>query len=197
MSDHETLSVYAAQADKYASMTDSGQKSDPLITRFIAGVTPGGRVLDLGCGPGASAGRMATAGLEAEAWDPVPEMLALANRFEGVTTRQAGFGDLTAVDLYDGIWANFSMLHTPRAEWPGQLKAIATALRSGGLFHIGTKTGSGETRDTIGRLYTYVTEDELVGMLRTAGLTPEYTTHGRDKGLSGEMADWIVVQARA
>lgn len=197
MSDRETLSVYAAQADEYAALTDKGVNVDPLIKRFIAGVTVGGRVLDLGCGPGASAGRMATAGLKAEAWDPVPEMLALANRFAGVTTRQAGFGDLTAVDLYDGIWANFSMLHTSRAQWPEQLKAIATALRPGGLFHIGTKTGTGETRDAIGRLYTYVTEDELVGMMRDAGLIPEYTTHGREKGLSGEMADWIVVQARA
>lgn len=140
---------------------------------------------------------MAAAGLVVEAWDPVPEMLDLARRFAGVTVRQAGFADLTALDSYDGIWANFSMLHMPRADWPDIISAIARALRPGGLFHIGTKLGTGEHRDAIGRMYTYVTEEELGDLLRAAGMQPEYTDHGRDAGLSGELADWIVVQARA
>lgn len=197
MSDPETLTVYASQADAYASLTDEGAKIDPLVQRFIKGVPEGGRVLDIGCGPGASAGRMAAAGLLTEAWDLVPEMLELAKRFDGVVTRQAGFGDLIGADVYDGIWANFSMLHAPRSEWPSHLHAIATALRPNGLFHIGTKLGTGEDRDTIGRMYTYVSEDELDALLRAAGFRPEFSDRGRDKGLSGEMADWIVVQARA
>lgn len=196
MSDNETLSVYATQAVKYADLTDKEAIADPILERFIAGIPKGGRTLDLGCGPGASAGKMAAADLLADAWDPVPEMLELAARFKGVTTRQAGFNDLTEENAYDGIWANFSMLHTPRSAWPTQLKAVTRALRSNGLFHIGTKLGTGDERDTIGRLYTYVTEVELKDLLGAAGMTPEYTTHGRGKGLSGEMADWIVVQAR-
>lgn len=197
MSDPKTLAIYAAQSEKYAELTDSLSKVDPQLQRFIAGIPSGGRVLDLGCGPGASAGRMAAAGLVVEAWDPVPEMLDLARRFAGVTVRQAGFADLTALDSYDGIWANFSMLHMPRADWPDIISAIARALRPGGLFHIGTKLGTGEHRDAIGRMYTYVTEEELGDLLRAAGMQPEYTDHGRDAGLSGELADWIVVQARA
>jgi len=195
MSDHETLAVYATQAAKYAALTDDVARGDPLLDRFIAQLPEGGLALDLGCGPGASAGRMAAADLLVDAWDPVPEMLDLAGRYSGVTARQAGFDDLTQADVYDGIWANFSMLHTPRSAWPRQLAAVARALHPGGLFHIGTKLGAGEERDTIGRLYTYVTEGELEDLLRAAGLTPEFTKRGRDKGLSGEMADWIAVQA--
>lgn len=195
MSDLETLSVYAKQAADYAALTDKEATADPALERFISRAPKGGRVLDLGCGPGTSAGQMAAAGLLAEAWDPVPEMLELAARFPDVTTRKAGFDDLTDENVYDGIWANFSMLHTPRLQWPVQLEAIARALQPNGLFHIGTKLGSGEERDSIGRLYTYVSEDELTELLRAAGLEPEFTARGRGKGLSGEMADWIVVQA--
>ncbi|MEL6452419.1 MAG: class I SAM-dependent methyltransferase [Pseudomonadota bacterium] len=196
MSDPETLSVYAAKAGEYAELTRA-EAEHPTLQRFIQGVTPGGRVLDLGCGPGAAAGAMAAAGLQAEAWDPVPEMVALAAARPGVAARQAGFGDLTGADVYDGIWANFSMLHTPLADWPDQHRRIATALRPGGMFHIGTKLGTGEARDSIGRLYSYVTEDTLLGLITDAGLTPDYTTHGREKGLDGVYADWIVVQAHA
>ena len=196
MSDPKTLNVYATQAAEYAALTDEGATVDPLVQRFISQLPKGGRALDLGCGPGASAGQMAEAGLLVDAWDPVPEMLELAARFPGVTTRQAGFGDLTEPDIYDGIWVNFSMLHTPRAAWPTQLAAIARALRPNGAFYIGTKLGTGEERDKIGRLYTYVTEGELMNLMQTAGLKPEFTTRGRDKGLSGEMADWIAVLAR-
>lgn len=197
MSDAETLSVYAAQAAKYAALMEAETQASAMLQRFITGVAEGGRVLDLGSGPGAFAGQMAAAGLRAEAWDPVPEMVEMAGQFEGVTARQAGFDDLTGTDIYDGIWANFAMLHTPRAAWPVQLGAIATALRPGGLFHIGTKLGSGEKRDGIGRLYTYVTEAELLDLLTLAGMTPEFTDRGRSEGLDGVMADWIVVQARA
>jgi SAM-dependent methyltransferase len=196
MSDPKTLSVYATKAAEYAALNNDEALADPMLQRFIKAVRPGGRVLDLGCGPGAAAGAMAAAGLEAYAWDPVPEMVEMAGGFAGVTARQAGFDDLTQTDVYDGIWANFSMLHTPRAAWPSQLDAVAAALRPGGVFHIGTKLGAGEKRDPIGRLYTYVSEDALLAMLKAAGLAPDFSNRGRSTGMDGAMADWIAVQAR-
>jgi len=196
MSDRETLYVYAAKAAEYADMVkDAG--NDPMVQRFIAGVEPKAVVLDLGCGPGFAAGAMAAAGLDAHAWDPVPEMLDLAKVHKGVTVRQAGYGDLTDKGVYDGIWANFSMLHTPLAHWPAQFAAIHMALKPGGLLHFGTKLGTGEKRDGIGRLYSYMTEDALTDLLAKTGFAIEYTRTGEEKGLDGAMAPFIVLQARA
>ena len=76
------------------------------------------------------------------------------------------------------------------------MKAIKKALCPNGLFHISLKLGIGEKRDKIGRLYSYVTENELNDLLQAAGLEPKFTAYGRNKGLSGEIADWIAVQAR-
>jgi SAM-dependent methyltransferase len=140
---------------------------------------------------------MAAAGLAVEAWDLSEGMVRLAAARPGVAARQAGFDALKAHEEYDGIWANFSLLHAPRDAMPGHLAAIARALKPGGLFHVGLKEGSGERRDSLGRLYTYYQEDELAGLLRTAGLQPGSFTRGADKGLDGEVAPWITVTARA
>ena len=127
MSDAETLSVYAAKAAEYAEMT-SGEEASPNLLRFISGLPQGARTLDIGCGPGFAAGAMAAAGMQAEAWDPVPEMVAMAAALDGVTAQEATYSDLTSADVYDGIWCNFSMLHTPLTDWPDQFAAIARAL---------------------------------------------------------------------
>ena len=114
----------------------------------------------------------------------------------GVNARQAGFDDLTAEALYDGVWANFSLLHAPRADVPGHLDQINRALKPDGVFHIAVKTGTGSERDSIGRMYTYFTEDELNGLLADIGMTAFERREGRDMGLSGEMADWVALLAR-
>lgn len=195
MSDPETLSVYAAKAADYAKLT-LGEEASPNLLRFISHLPPQARTLDLGCGPGFAAGAMAAAGMDAHAWDPVPEMVDMAAARDGVTARLGVYADLTEVAAYDGIWCNFSMLHTPLADWPGQFAAIARALKPGGLLHFGTKLGSGEARDSIGRLYSYMTEEALNILLDQSGFRIEYSRTGEEAGLSGEIAPFIVLQAR-
>ena len=192
--DTETLKIYGAQAQEYADLTD-GAGDDPLLETFIAALPQGGTVLDLGCGPGTASARMAAAGLKVQATDAVPEMVTLAATHLGVTAQVATFDDIGGTDLYDGIWANFSLLHAPRTEMPRHLSALRQALKPGGLFHIGLKTGTDEKRDALGRLYTYYTADELHSLLKAANLTPFSSHTGCDKGMDGTMADWIVITA--
>jgi SAM-dependent methyltransferase len=192
--DTETIAVYDAQAAEYARLTES-EAHDRQLLAFIAAMPAGGLVLDLGCGPGHAAAAMAKAGLQVEATDASGEMVALASRHRGVRARQALFEDIDAQDRYDGIWANFSLLHAPRAAMPGNLARLARALKPGGQFHIGLKSGTGERRDGLGRLYTYFAEAEIAGLLQAAGFTIDQTLTGRSLGLDGELADWIVIEA--
>lgn len=159
-------------------------------------IAHGSSILDLGCGPGIASGIMAAEGHAVTATDATPEMVALAEARPGVTARRATFDDIDEVAAYDGVWANFSLLHAPRADLPRHLAALATALKPGGLFHIGMKTGTGEHRDTLGRLYTYVTQTELSDLLNAAGLHPFETRTGADKGLDGSLAEWVTILAR-
>lgn len=193
-SDSETLGVYASRADDYLKMVEKEAKSH-ILAAFIGGLPKGAHVLDLGCGPGVSAAVMAQAGLTVDATDAVPEMVALADANPGVKARVATFDDITGTDIYDGIWANFSLLHAPKAGLPGHLARLRTALKPGGLFHIGMKTGTGAHRDSIGRFYAYYTEEELCTLLTEAGFKPFSSTHGNEPGLSGEPAPWVCIAA--
>lgn len=194
MSDRETLRVYGNKADEYAALTN-GASDDPALATFINALPSGARVLDLGCGPGQAAASMARAGLEVDATDATQAMVALAARHDGVNAWQATFEDLEGSDIYDGIWANFSLLHAPRGDMPRHLDALRDMLKSGGMIHIGMKTGTGEHRDDLGRLYTYYTQEELNGLLRVAGFTPFSSTTGSEKGLDGVLADWFTIAA--
>lgn len=195
MTDDSTIAAYNARAADYAAFTQG--HDDPLLTAFIAALPRGACVLDLGCGPGFAAARMADAGHCVIAKDASPEMIALAARHPGVAARRASFDDIAETAAYDGIWANFSLLHAPRADLPRHLAALHRAARPGARLHIALKLGSGEGPDALGRFYTYYSEDDLVSLLETAGFTVASRSYGADKGLSGDISDWIAITAHA
>lgn len=195
MADRGTLDVYAKRAAEYADRFSS-DTADRHLQRFIGSVPSGGRVLDLGCGPGRSARFMVRAGLEVDAWDASPEMARIGREAHGLDIRIAQFSDLDATEIYDGVYANFSLLHAPKADMPGNLTRIATALKPCGLLHLGLKEGDGEARDKLGRFYAYYRDDELTDLLNTAGLNVETRDFGTETGLDGTRAPWIITTAR-
>lgn len=192
--DDETRAVYDSRAADYARCFESDGPDEDL-SAFMAALEPGARVLDLGCGPAAASVHMLKAGFDVIAWDASAEMVRIA-RDRGVDANEASFGDLVAQGEFGGIWANFSLLHAPRAEFDTHLAAISRALTPRGLFHIGAKTGEGEKRDTLGRFYTYYTRDDLVARLASAGFTPISERTGTDTGLAGTADPWITILAR-
>jgi len=193
--DKQTLAVYAAQIDTYVNMVEG--LDNPALARFIEAMPKGGRVLDLGCGPGQDAARMADAGLNVTAIDASPDMVALAARHPGVTAELAQFDALTDIGIYDGIWASFSLLHAPKSDFPHHIAAIKQALKPGGVAVLGLKTGIGESRDRLGRFYAYYEEDELRQILDAADLTVTDIVKGAAKGLAGDTAPFMIVTARA
>ena len=195
MSDPETLKVYAEKAQYYSDLMTKAAAKDPLLIRFMDALPKGAYVLDLGCGPGHFAHVMARAGLHVTATDAVAEMVALIPEHPLITPLLSTFDDIHGTDLYDGIWANFSLLHAPRADLPRHLDALKTALKPDGIFHIAVKTGDSTKRDTLGRQYTYFTETELTDLLTNAGFVVDSCTKGRDVGLQGTPDDWIALHA--
>lgn len=193
--DRETINVYNAKADDYAGAFSEAAGSKAL-RRFMEQLAEGASVLDLGCGPGAHAAALHANGFKVTAMDASAAMVDKARAHKGITVQQAGFADLDALGAYDGIWANFSLLHAARADFPGFLARIAAALKPGGIFHIGMKTGEGEHRDALGRFYTYYTLDELRGHLDAAGFDVIEQAEGADKGLAGTVDPWVEMLTR-
>ena len=193
--DSETLAVYQARAAEYAACFAS-EAPDRALSKFMAALPPGGPVLDLGCGPGGAAVALMAAGFDVEAMDAAQAMVDIAVS-HGVRAGLGTFEDVTATARYDGVWANFSLLHAPRAALPRHIAAIRRALKPGGHFHIGMKLGQGETRDRLGRKYTFVTREELGDLLAGAGMVPVWENSFVEKGLAGTNDPGITLLARA
>lgn len=194
MTDKETLNAYAAKAEDYAKRFAT-DKPDLHLAAFMLAVPNGGYVLDLGCGTGRSTAFMKEAGLRADALDASPEMAEIARTKNGVDVTIGGFETLDAEGIYDGVYANFSLLHATKSEMPDHLARVSAALLPGGFFHIGLKTGTGERRDALGRFYAFYTDAEITGLLEDAGFVVIERSFGADAGLDGTVAPWIILLA--
>ncbi len=194
MTDAETLAVYDAKASEYADRFGSPEPDDDL-KRFLALLPPNAYVLDLGCGPGQSSAHFRDAGHRPDPVDASAEMVALARKRFDLEARQATFDDLPKLPTYDAIWANFSLLHAPRHKVADYISDCAAALKFQGHFHLGMKTGRGESRDAIGRRYCYFTPKELTAMLMKAGFRVLSKREGAEAGLSKEVSPYIILQA--
>jgi SAM-dependent methyltransferase len=190
-----TIKVYDARAGDYADRFRT-EKPDRHLRAFIAALPAAAQVLDLGCGPANASAFMRAAGLRPDPVDASPAMVALANSRHEIGARLATFDDVSAISAYDGVWANFSLLHAARAALPGYLAALHRALRPGGLLHIGMKTGTGEARDTLERFYAYYGREELLVLLNDAGFTAVSVAEGTEVGLAGTSDPFIIVLAR-
>jgi SAM-dependent methyltransferase len=98
----------------------------------------GRRVLEVGCGPGVDAAKLADAGLEVTATDACEEFVAIVReRFPQVRARVM---DMTAPDAsaetYDGIWSFASFIHVPRSAAHATLEGFARLLAPGGVLFL-------------------------------------------------------------
>lgn len=195
--DKKTLAAYAERVDDYLSLTHK-DGPDKDLKAFIAALPKGAHVLDLGCGPGKSASAMSKVGFQVTATDASPEMVAVAREKFAVNAQLQSFSELAATNTYDGVFANFSLLHARISDFPGHLNRVKQALKPGGLLHLGMKTGSGERRDSLGRHYAYYSEDELITYLTTADFHDILVTRiGDSPGLAGQTEPFVILWARA
>ena len=196
--DTETIKYYDKSAESYLDKVCNTYPDSDLLS-FINSIKSGGTVLDLGCGPGNSSAMMQSAGLNVQAADCSQKMVDIAKNKFNVDAIKAEFKELSEIDLYDGVWANFSLLHAPRSEMLSNLKKINRSLKKKGYLHIGLKIGNGEKRDTLGRQYTYYQPKELKSLLISAGFTINTIRLDMDGAISmtGMIEPFMIVTAYA
>ena len=195
MPDAKTIAFYDGAADRYANLTKTGAVG-PLLQAFMALLPANAHVLDLGCGPARASRHMRDAGHYPDPVDASQGMVDLANDTHDIGARILSFDEVDMVAAYDGVWANFSLLHAPHKDLPRIFAALATALRRDGVLHVAMKVGTGEARDKIDRLYTYVSVTELHGLLADAGFMALETIEDHEVGCAGTDDPYVAVRAR-
>ncbi|EPJ51121.1 MAG: hypothetical protein OFPI_18280 [Osedax symbiont Rs2] len=192
MTDYKTISAYDSQVDNYLKMIDI-QSPDATLVNFIARLNANDYVLDLGCGPAHSSATMREHGMRVDPTDASTEMVDLANATFDIGARQALFTQIDSQDIYDAIWANFSLLHAKAEDFAGILQKLNRAIKPAGIFHLCMKIGSGSKRDKLGRYYSYYSKAQLCNYLTNAGFMVDNIELGEATGLAGEAEPWIAI----
>ncbi|CAM4122624.1 class I SAM-dependent methyltransferase [Palleronia rufa] len=201
--DRATLEWYETNADLYADRVSRSSPDEDLMAFIDALPATEDPVLDWGCGPGNTAAILASFSIAVAATDISPAMARLASSL-GIDVRIEAFDDLPRIPLYRGIWANFSLIHAPRAALPGLIARAAEALVAGGVLHLGldiSVDGTGpvqnpEFRLASGRLVGLVGRDEADRMVRMAGLSPIRLREGDVTSPDGHSVRFLIHQSR-
>ncbi len=141
-----TLAHYDANAVDFERGTEDHDVSQNLaaLMRPIDGPPPW-TILDFGCGPGRDLKAIAALGHVAVGLDGSAAFVRRARAATGATVLHQNF---VALDLpggaFDGIFANASLQHVPRAALPGVLQALRDALKPRGVLFASIPRGDGD-----------------------------------------------------
>jgi SAM-dependent methyltransferase len=175
-------SSYDAVADTYARKFFNELSSKPfdreLLERF-ARECPGGRILDIGCGPGHVGRYLQDHGCEVTGVDVSPAMVDVARKLNPHMTFEVG--DMRNLAHEDesvaGVVAFYSLIHIARADVPGVLGELRRILIPGGKLLIAVHGGNGEitSDEFLGHQTrfeaTLFDKDELASLIGDAGFT--------------------------
>jgi len=192
--DNTTLAFYAEQAQAYTSRGQDAVVQDLEI--FLGRLPPGASVLELGCGAGQDSEFMIARGFDVTPTDGTAEIAQAAERRLGRPVGVLLFGDIDTRERFDGVWANACLLHVPRAELPGILARIRTALKPGGVFYASFKAGEAEGRDTFDRYYNYPSAEWLRQAYDPQLWQEIEITQAVGSGYDKKPTDWLHVTAR-
>ncbi|QFT78210.1 bifunctional 2-polyprenyl-6-hydroxyphenol methylase/3-demethylubiquinol 3-O-methyltransferase UbiG [Erythrobacter sp. THAF29] len=192
--DPATYEFYQSQAPHFSLSTAVSHSRH--LDAFLDRLRPGSDVLELGCGAGRDAARIAERGFDLDATDGIPALVAKANERHDIGARLMRFDQLDARQAYDAVWAHACLLHCPRAELPAVLERIFNALRPGGFHYASFKLGYGEGRDLLGRLHNFPEARWVRQTYRDTGFRQIDEEIFAGKGSDGTQRDWIAITVR-
>ena len=188
--DKKTLDVYDKCISEYEKLV-SKELKDANLDIFMKMIEKDGKVLDLGCGTGTASLELLKNGFTPFPVDASLEMVKVAETLLEIKPRQISFDEIDEHDFYDAIWANFSLLHIKKNKFSVILNRLFFALKEGGILFFSLKQGVGESRDKLGRFYSYYVKSEVEKLLEKASFRTKTYSEGFSIGLAGNKERWM------
>ncbi|MDW2799226.1 class I SAM-dependent methyltransferase [Clostridium boliviensis] len=163
----DSIDYYNKYAAKEFEETVNQDMSE-IMKEFLSHLEEGDTILDLGCGSGRDSLTLYELGYDVTPLDASSEMCKLAEIHTGLDVLQMTFEQMNFDDVFDGIWACASLLHTPKKELSGILTKIARALNDKGILYMSFKLGDFEGFRGE-RYFSDYTEDSISQMIRENG----------------------------
>ncbi len=187
-----TLQDYDSKAAAFRAGTqehDVRQNIDALL-RHIQGRAPF-RILDFGCGPGRDLAAFLRLGHQPVGLDGSKEFVAMAREATGC---EVWHQDFLALDLppahFDGVFANASLFHVPRADLPRVLAQLNACLKPSGVLFSSNPRGANQEGWHGARYGVYHDLESWRQLLGQAGFT-ELEHYYRPQGLPREQQPWL------
>ncbi|MFD4574883.1 class I SAM-dependent DNA methyltransferase [Streptomyces sp. NPDC058417] len=176
-----------------------------LYAELVGG---GGRVADLGCGPGEVTGLLAALGLDVWGLDLSASMLAIARRGNpGLRFERGSMLDLAAAGVadgsLDGVVCWYSSLHTPTEELPRLFAGFRRVLAPGGHLLVAFQVGDEPKRHErpwghpVSLDFRRRRPGTVTALLTAAGFSVRSTTVRAPETGQGEAVPQAYVVARA
>lgn len=159
-----TSEYYKKEAASYCAETLSFGVDD-LYPPFLSKLSPNAHILDLGCGAGRDSRHFLQQGYQITALDSSPAIAAFAEKEINAPVEVKTFSEIRAIDTFDGVWANASLLHCPKGQIEEVFRRLINSLRANGVWFMSFKYGSKETMDHCGRFFNNYTKESLTDLL--------------------------------
>jgi len=187
-----TLAHYDERAEDFRDGTrdhDVTQNIEALLRNIEA--RPPFAILDFGCGPGRDLKAFTALGHVAIGLDGSARFVEMARADSGCEVWQQ---DFLALELpparFDGVFANASLFHVPRAEAPRVLRQLHATLKPGGVLFCSNPRGSNEEGWNRGRYGAYHDLETWRRLVTDAGFV-EIEHYYRPPGLPPEQQPWL------
>lgn len=155
--------------------------------RFVSLLPDGGCILDLGCGSGRDSAYFISQGFDVTAIDGSEKMCHLASVHIGQEVLHLKFSEIDFDEVFDGVWANASLLHVPRNEMEEILSKVIRSLKKDGVLYMSFHYGDGEEeqdgrcftnyrRSSLKELIMKFKELELIEVSKVQDVQPERDT---------------------
>ena len=187
-----TLAHYDGRAEDFRDGTRDHDVTQNIaaLLRHIRGQPPF-TILDFGCGPGRDLKAFTALGHVAVGLDGAARFVEMARRDSGC---EVWHQDFLALDLpaerFDGVFANASLFHVPRAEVPRVLRELHATLKPGGVLFCSNPRGANEEGWNRGRYGAYHDLESWRALATGAGFV-ELEHYFRPPGLPLEQQPWL------
>jgi SAM-dependent methyltransferase len=191
-----TLAHYEDHATSFWEGTrdhDVSQNHAALLAALGGGV--GLRILDFGCGPGRDLGAFLELGQVPVGLDGCEAFVAHARAHTGCEVLHQNFFELALGERrFDGVFANASLFHVPRALLPGVLAELLRVLVPGGvLFCSNPRAFTDYQEGWNGERYgCYLTVEDWTALISGAGFVLEHQ-YLRPTGRPPSEQPWIAM----
>jgi SAM-dependent methyltransferase len=157
---------FKAYFDKTVSIDPSA-----FLTDFSTRLTPGARVLDVGCGSGRDMRWLSGKGFEVTGFERSPGMADLAKKNAGCPVIMGDFETYDFASLAaDGIILSGSLVHVPHGRLLSVIENVAAALIAPGHIFLSLKEGRGKRADKGNRVFYLWQDEDLRPLFKALGL---------------------------